>query len=108
MITNRLKRRRQDTSGVEQFLRRTSAVGMDVEPIVVCPHQREIQPPIVPRLQKAMIDGTVQEWTVVVVVPVENERVDAMVCGRGYLLRHHRRVGFVRVSPKRNVWLVVS
>ena len=55
-----------------------------------------------------MIDRPVEERAVVVVVPVEDERIDAVVGGGGDLLLHDFRIRFIGVSPERHVGLVVA
>ena len=95
-------------SRIEDFLFVAFRVGVDVEPVVIGPHQREFQFFGIRRFQEAFVQRAVQERPVVVVIPVENENVDPVVGCRVDLTGHLRRVFFVGISPGRHFGLLLA
>ncbi len=81
---------------------------MDVHPVVVGPHQRELHAAVVRRAEEALVQPTLQERAILVVVPIEQEDVDPVVGGRGDLARHGLWVGFILVAPSRHARLVMA
>ncbi len=100
-----------DRAGVEQrrALDRPAQLGrMDVHPVVVGPHQRELHAVVVRRAQEAFVQPSLQERAILVVVPIEQEDVDPVIGGRGDLARHGLRVGFILVAPGRHARLAMA
>src|SRR5208282_3560604 len=86
---------------------RSPRVGLDVIPVVVGPHQREFQSLPIGGIQISLVERGVQEGAIVVVIPVKDKRIDAVVGGGVNLFGHHLRIGFIAVSPERDLWLIV-
>ena len=99
---------RGDFARVEQFDFVRRVVALDVEPVMIGPHQAELDAAVVRGLQKPPLQGALKIWTVVVVIPVEDEGVDAVVGRRIDLLRHDLGIGFVGVSPDRSFGLFMA
>ncbi len=92
----------------QQLLRCAAFVGVNLQPIVVRPHEGELQALVIGRLEKAPVDWAFQVRAVIVVVPIEDEGVDAVIGGGGDFLRHHLGIGFIAVSPQRYFGLLVA
>ena len=108
VLANLVEGGRGDLAGVKQRRLHEPPRGMHVHPVVVGPHQRELDPVAVGRAQVAFVEGALQERAVVVPVPVEDEGIDAVVRRGVDLLSHNRRVGLVALTPKRHLRLVMS
>ena len=93
-------------AGIEQFAV-GAAARMDVHPVVIGPHQAELDPVDVPRREKSLIEAVLQKGSVVVIVVVEDEIVDAVVGGGGDLPLHDLRERFIDISPQRPERLMV-
>src|SRR5258706_4429673 len=52
-----------------------------VQPVMARPHEGELEPRIVGRLQKATIKRTIPKWTDVGITPVEGKGAEAVVGG---------------------------
>src|SRR5258708_33522223 len=52
-----------------------------VQPVMARPHEGELEPRIVGRLQKATVKRTIPKWTDVGIIPVEGEGTEAVVGG---------------------------
>ena len=89
-------------------LRFTAAVGLDFQPIVVGPHQREAKAVVVRGPHKTAVQRPIEERSVFIVIPVENERIDPVVGRRGDLAFHRRRIGLIFVTPQRDFRLGVA
>ena len=80
---------------------------MDVDPVVVGPHQTEAQTVVVGRRHERILQRSLEERAVIIVIPIENEGIDPVV-GRGIdLARHDGRIGFILVAPERDLGLLV-
>ena len=99
---------RGDLAGVEQLDLVRRVVALDVEPVVIGPHQAELDAAVVRGLQKAPLQRALQVGAVVVVIPVEDEGIDAVVGGGVNLLGHDLGIGFVGVAPKRDLGLLMA
>ncbi|MPM94878.1 hypothetical protein SDC9_142027 [bioreactor metagenome] len=79
---------------------------MEVVPVVVGPHQRELELGVAaaeePLVQRPLEEGAF------IPVPVEDEGIDAVRRRRIDFPAHHRRVGLVLITPERNLGLVVA
>ena len=75
--------------------------------IVIRPHEEEFDLVVVAGLEEAIVDALLQEWLVVVPVPVEDQHVDPVAGGGGDFLFHDARVGLVLVAPERDIGLLV-
>ena len=93
-------------AGIEQFAV-GAAARMDVYPVVIGPHQTELDPVDVPRREESLIEAVLQKGSVVVIVVVEDEVVDAVVGGGGDLPLHDLRERFIDISPQRPERLMV-
>ena len=100
-----------DRAGVKQgrALDRAAQFGrVDIHPVVVGPHQRELHAVVVGRAEEAFVQPALEEGAVVVVIPIEQEDVDSVVGGRGDIACHGLRVGFILVAPDRHAWLAMA
>ena len=75
---------------------------------MVGPHQIKLHFPIIPGLQKALVQHIFQERTVIVPIPVENESIDPVFEGRANFFLLHLRIGLVQIPPQRDTGLPVS
>ena len=55
---------------------------MDVNPVVVGPHEGKIDPIDVAGLEEPLLQTTLKKRPILVVVPVKNKMIDAMLRGR--------------------------
>ena len=99
---------RRDAAGIKDLVSVAAMERLDVQPVMVRPHKGELEPFMVGRLQKSTVNRTIQKWTVVVVIPVEEEGADAVVGGSVDFIGHDRRISFVLVAPQGHVRLEVS
>ena len=58
---------------------RAAAIGVDIDPVVVRPHESELQAVVVLRPQETLLQPPLEERTVVVVVPVEEKGIDFLI-----------------------------
>ena len=89
-------------------LRRTAAVGLDFQPIMVGPHECKAKAIVVRGPHKSAVQRPIEERSVFIVIPVENERIDPVISRRGDLAFHRRGMGLVLVAPERNLRLGVA
>ena len=68
VITNSVEARGRHPSRKQQLLRCPALVRLNLEPIMVCPHEGELEAVVVGCVKESDIDGPVEEWAVVVVV----------------------------------------
>ena len=97
----------RDLSRVEQLLAEVAPHGVDVNPVVIGPHQTKIDPIDVAGLEEALLQTTLKKRPVLVVVPVKKEVIDAMIHGRIDLFLHHFGLGLILMAPDRNLGLLV-
>src|SRR4051794_22680348 len=70
-----------DGAGVEKrwlAIHGREAGGMNIDPIVIGPHQGKFETSAVGRSQKALLEATLQERPIVIVVPIKDKDVNAM------------------------------
>ena len=103
-ITKHLGR---DLSRVEQLLAEVSPHRVDIDPVVIGPHQGEIDSIDVAGLEEPLLQTTLKKRPVLVVVPVKNKMIDAMIRGRIDFFLHHLGLGLILISPERNLGLLV-
>ena len=103
-ITKHLGR---DLSRVEQLLAEVAPHGVDIDPVVIGPHEGKIDPIDVTGLEEPLLQTTLKKRPVLVVVPVKNKMIDAMIHGRTDLFLHHFWTRFVFVPPERDLGLLV-
>ena len=77
-------------------------------PVMICPHERKFQAVGIGRFHETLFQTMLQEQTVIIVVPIKNERIDPMIRGSVYFPCHYFGIGFIRVSPKRNARLIMA
>ena len=82
--------------------------GEVVAPVVVRPHQGELQALAVRGLEEAVLQGLLHEPDARVPVPIEEEHVDAVVGGQVDLARGPLGVGLVEEAPRGPQRLVVA
>src|SRR6476469_980926 len=80
---------------------------MDIDPVVIGPHQSELETPVVARLQKSTLTATGQERAILIPVPIEDKAVDAMVRRGVYLPGENCWIGLGIVAPGRYLRLYV-
>ena len=95
-------------AGIEQLDLVGGVVALNVIPVVVGPHEAELDAAVVRGLQEAAIEGALEVWAVVVVIPIEDEGVDAVVRGGLDLLGHDGGIRFVSVAPKGHLGLLMA
>ena len=108
MVADLLEILRRHRAGIKDLAFGAAPVGMDFQPVVVGPHEGELQARVVLGLQETQVNRPIEKRAVVVVIPIEDERIDAVVGGGGDFLCHDLRVGFIGVSPERHVRLVMA
>ena len=110
-VGHALPGRRRDGSRVKQLRaseQRLRARRMDVDPVMVGPHEGELDALIVFGVQVAALEAVLQKGAVVVIVPVKDKGVDAVFRGGFYFFGHHLWIGFILVAPQRRLWLLVT
>ena len=108
VVANPVEALRRHHAGIENLALGAALVGLNLLPIMVGPHEGELEARVVAGLEESDINGPVQERAVVVVVPVEDERIHAVVGGGGDFLLHDLRVRLVGVAPERHVRLMMA
>ena len=103
-ITKHLGR---DLSWVEQLLAEVAPHGVDVNPVVIGPHESKIDPIDVAGFEEPLLQTTLKKRPVLVVVPVKKEVIDAMIRGRIDLFFHHLRARFIFVTPNGHFGLLM-
>jgi len=99
---------RRDQPRIKQLLAEGSPHGVDVDPIVVGPHEGKVQTADIARLEEALFQAALEERPVFVVIPIKDEVIDAVV-GRGInFALHDTRIRLVLVSPDGNLRLFMS
>lgn len=81
---------------------------VDVEPVVVGPHEAEFELVDVRGSQEAVIQAVFEKRAVIVVIIVEDEVIDAVRGGVFDLLRHNGGVRFVGVAEDGHFGLAVA
>ena len=97
-----------DGARIEQLAGIGRVVALDVIPIVVRPHDREAEPVVVGSLEESPVQRAFKIRAVVVMIPIEDERFEPMVCGRIDLAGHHQGIRFILVAPERNLGLQLT
>ncbi len=97
-----------DLAGGEQGRGFVAMAGVVVGPVVVGPHEGKLDALAVGGLEEAFFEATLEEGTVFVPVPVEEEDIQSVVGGHGDLAGHDVGVGFVLIAPEGHVGLVVA
>ena len=72
---------------------------------MVGPHEGELDAAVVGRLEETLVNRAIEERAVVVVIPVEDEGINAVVGGGGDLPGHDLRIGFVLDNPTAAPWV---
>ena len=85
-----------------------SRTRMNVQPVVIRPHQSELQIPDIRRLQKTVVQTVFQKRTVVIIIIVKNKIVYTVFRRILNLTCHHRRIGFVGIAQQRTLRLPVA
>ena len=80
----------------------------DFDPIVIRPHERELDLVAIFRVEESVVDRPFKERTVVIVIPVKKEHVDAILRSGVDLLFHVARIRLVGIAPKRNLRLLMT
>src|SRR6266567_1336312 len=80
---------------------------LNVEPVMVCPHDTKLQIFAIGRSKVAVGQGRLQKRPIFVPVPVEYECIDTAGRGSGNLFLENSGVRFVSISPKRYPWLAM-
>lgn len=75
---------------------------------MVGPHDGELEPLSIRRVKKAFFECALKEGAIAIPVPVEDECIQPMIGSGIDFLRENLRVGFVLISPERNLWLMVA
>ena len=76
--------------------------------VVVRPHEIKLHAVAVLRLQEAVVQAVFQKRPAIVPVPVVDEHVHAVICGRGDLHLHYVGIRLVDISPQRPARPLVS
>src|ERR1017187_2139848 len=79
-----------------------------VRPVMVGPHQGELQPFAVGSLEEALIQRLLHESDAGIPIPVEQEDVDAVIRGQRYLTARPLGVGLVKAAPRGTQRLIVA
>ncbi len=101
---------RRYCAAIEQFRRVALAALLrkEVHPVVIGPHQRELQAVAVRGAQIPLIKPAIEEHAFLVPIPIEDELRQAMI-GRGIdLAGEHGGVAFVLAAPRRHLGLLVA
>ena len=101
------KHLRRNQPGIKQLLAKAAPHRVDVDPIVIRPHQGKIDPVDISRLKKSLLKTALKERTVLIVIPIEDKMIDAVIHRRVDLLLHHLRVGFILMTPQWHLRLLV-
>ena len=96
-----------DLSGMEQLLAEVAPHRVDIDPVVIGPHQGKIDPIDVAGLEEALLQTTLKKRPVLVVVPVKEEVIDAMISGRIDLFLHHLGLGLILITPNWHLGLLM-
>ena len=96
-----------DCARIEELAGISRIVALNIIPVVIRPHDREVDPFVVGSLEESPVQRPLEIGPVVVVIPIENERIESMIGRRVDLSGHHQWIGFVLVSPERRVGLLV-
>ena len=78
---------------------------MDVDPVMIGPHQAKLQPVRVGCFHKTLLYTAFQKETILIIVPVEDKSVDPVIGGGIYFLRHLLGIGLIRIAPGRDIRL---
>ena len=97
----------RDLSGMEQLLAEVAPHRVDIDPVVIGPHQCKIDPIDIAGLEEALLQTTLKKRPVLVVVPVKEEVIDAMISGRIDLFLHHLGLGLILITPNWNLGLLM-
>ena len=103
-ITKHLGR---DLPGIEQLLAKIAPHGVDIDPVVIGPHEGKIDPIDVAGFEEALLQTTLKKRPVLVVVPVKKEVIDAMIRGHIDLFLHHLGLGLIFIAPRGDLGLLV-
>lgn len=103
-ITKHLGR---DLSRVEQLLAEVAPHGVDIDPVVIGPHKGKIDPIDIASLEEPLLQTTLKKRPVLIVVPVKEEVIDAMIRGRIDLFLHHLGLGLILITPNWHFRLVM-
>ena len=107
LVADRFERLGRHLARVEQLLRFAVRGRMNLDPVVIGPHQPEADVVHVRGLQEPFVEATVQKRHAVVAIPVEQHHVDAVRRGGLDLTGHHGRVLLVGIAPQWDLGLVV-
>jgi len=80
---------------------------VDIDPVVIGPHEGKIDPIDVAGFEEALLQTTLKKRPVLVVVPVKEEVIDAMIRGRIDFFLHHFGLGLILMAPERNLGLLM-
>ncbi len=83
-------------------------VALDVIPVMVRPHEGELHAGVVGGVEKTFVQRIVEIRSVIVIIPVEDKGIHAVVGSGGDFLRHDFGLRFVLITPKRRLGLHVS
>ncbi len=97
-----------DFAGIEQFDRLGGVVPLNIIPVMIGPHQGKPDAVIVAGFEKTFIQCPFEIRAVVIIIPVENKGIHAIVGGGVNLFGHHIRVGFILIPPGRHPGLLVA
>src|SRR6266508_5707930 len=81
---------------------------VDINPIMVGPHQSKLETTIVWGLQIAPFQASLQKGAIVIVIPVEDEIVDTMIGRCVDLPGEYGRVRFILIAPARGFRLLMA
>ena len=93
---------------IKQFIPVHTTARMNIQPVVIGPHAAEFNPVIIRCFQETFIKSALQKRPVIVIIPVKNKKVDAVISRCINFLRHYCGIGFIRVTPGRNKRLTMT
>ena len=76
--------------------------------IMICPHNIEIHLPVIRSFQEAVIQATLQEWSVIKPVPIKDECINSMIGSHINPTLHHFRVIIQFISPQWDLRLIMT
>ena len=96
-----------DLAGKLKIWRRSQLRRVDVEPVVVSPHNGKLHIPAICSVEIALFESCFQEWAVVILVLSEDESRDRGTIGCSNLFSEDFWIELVLVAPERQLGLFV-
>ncbi len=107
-IGDLLKLLRCNCSRIEKGWRGRTLAGMDINPVVISPHQSKAECFSGDGGKESVVQAVRKEGAVRIMIIVEDEVINSMIPGRENFLLHDSRIGFVAVSPEGDFRLTVT